>query len=52
MVEGAVSLSASKSMSPEQHAAAFEAWSANHRSTPPLFKHAVSREAMYEGRES
>jgi hypothetical protein len=39
-----------KTLSPEQRATAFEAWSANHRATPPLSDHAVSREAMYEGR--
>jgi hypothetical protein len=27
------------------------AWSANHRATPPLSDYAVSREAMYEGRD-
>ncbi len=37
--------------SPEERAAAFEAWSAQHRATPPLSEHAVSREAMHEGRE-
>jgi len=38
-------------LSPEERAAAFEAWSARHRPTPPLSDYAVSREAMYEGRE-
>ena len=37
---------------PEQRAIAFEAWSGGHRSTPFLSDHAVSREAMYEGRDS
>jgi hypothetical protein len=40
-----------KGLSPEQRAAAFEAWSANHRPTPPLSEYAVSRESMYEGRD-
>jgi hypothetical protein len=38
-------------LSPEERAAAFEAWSARHRPTPPLSDYAVSRQAMYEGRE-
>jgi len=36
-------------LTPEERAAAYEAWSAQHRSTPPLSDYAVSREAMYEG---
>jgi hypothetical protein len=51
MVEGAVFLENQKTLSPEERAAAFEAWSANHRPTPPLSDYAVSREAMYEGRD-
>ena len=39
-------------LSPEQRAAAFDAWSVNHRATPPLSDYAVSREAIYEGRNS
>ncbi len=50
IVEGAM-LPAKSTLSPEQRAAAFEAWSANHRATPPLSDYAVSREAMYEGRD-
>jgi hypothetical protein len=50
MVEGTV-LSTSRTMSPDERAAAFEAWSANHRPTPPLSDYAVSRESMYEDRE-
>jgi len=50
MVEGVV-LPAT-TLSPEQRAAAFEAWSVNHRATPPLSDYAVSREAIYEGRNS
>jgi hypothetical protein len=51
MVEGVVLPAAQKISSPEQRAAAFESWSANHRATPPLSDFAVSREAMYEGRD-
>jgi hypothetical protein len=51
MVEGVVLPAAPNTLSPEQRAAAFEAWSANHRLTPPLSDYAVSREAMYEGRD-
>ncbi|MFI5102945.1 MAG: hypothetical protein ACHP9V_06210 [Terriglobales bacterium] len=38
-------------MSAEERAAAFEAWSAGHRSTPLLSDHAVSRDGIYEGRD-
>ena len=51
MVEGAVLPATRKTRSPEQRAAAFEAWSANHRPSPPLPDHAVSRDVMYEGRD-
>ncbi|MGO8788158.1 MAG: hypothetical protein ACLQVL_12360 [Terriglobia bacterium] len=51
VVEGTVLPAARKRLSPEERAAAFEAWSAGHRRTPPLSDDAVSREAMYEGRE-
>jgi len=50
MVEGAVLPTSHKGLSAEERAAAFEAWSAGHRPTPPLSDDAVSREAMYEGR--
>lgn len=50
VVEGAVLPTTQKTLSAEERAAAFEAWSASHRPTPPLSDHAVSREAMYEGR--
>jgi hypothetical protein len=50
MVEGAVFSRAPKVRSPEERAAAFEAWSAGHRYTPPLSDRAVSRESMYEDR--
>jgi len=51
MVEGILLPAAPNTSSPEQRAAAFESWSANHRVTPPLSDYAVSREAMYEGRD-
>ena len=52
VIEGAVLPATQKALSPEERAAAFEAWSADHRLTPPLSDYAVSREAMYEGRDS
>lgn len=51
MVEGIMLPAMPRIPSPEQRAAAFEAWSASHRATPPLSDYAVSREAMYEGRD-
>lgn len=51
MVEGAVLPTTVKTLPPEERAAAFEAWSVGHRPTPPLSDYAVSREAMYEGRD-
>jgi hypothetical protein len=51
MVEGAVLPTSHQALSAEERAAAFEAWSAGHRPTPPLSDYAVSREAMYEGRD-
>ena len=51
VVEGTVLPAVKNQLSPEERAAAFEAWSARHRPTPPLSDYAVSREAMYEGRE-
>ena len=50
LVESAV-LPTEPMLSPEERAAAFEAWSASHRTTPLLSDHAVSRESMYEGRD-
>ena len=50
MVEGAVLVRTQGNASEEERAAAFEAWSAGHRATPLLSNYAVSREAMYEGR--
>lgn len=52
VVEGVILPAAPASLSFEQRAAAFEAWSANHRATPPLSDYAVSREAMYEDSDS
>ncbi len=49
MVEGAVLQKAQQTLTPEERAAAFEGWSANHRPTPDLSDHAVSRESMYDG---
>jgi len=51
MVEGAVLVKTPENTSAEERAAAFEAWSAGHRATPLLSDYAVSREAMYEGRD-
>jgi len=51
LVEGTVLPGVRNQLSPEDRAVAFEAWSAGHRPTPPLSDYAVSREAMYEGRE-
>lgn len=51
VVEGAVLPTMQKTLSAEQRAAAFEAWSAGHRPTPLLSDFAVSRESIYEGRE-
>ncbi len=48
MVEGAISPKSKARLTPEQRAAAFEAWSAGHRHTPPLSDYAVSRESIYE----
>jgi hypothetical protein len=52
MVERAISPGSKASLTPEQRAAAFEAWSAGHRYTPPLSDYAVSRESIYEGRDA
>jgi hypothetical protein len=52
VVEGAVLSTIQQKLSAEERAAAFETWSAGHRTTPPLSDHAVSRDAIYEGRDS
>lgn len=51
VVEGVVLPAVRKATSADERAAAFEAWSAGHRPTPPLSDHAVSRDGMYEGRD-
>jgi hypothetical protein len=51
VVEGVVLPATRKTLSAEQRAKAFEAWSASHRTTLPLSDYAVSREGMYDGRE-
>ena len=51
MLEGVILPAMPRIPSPEQRAAAFEAWSASHRTAPPLSDYAVSREAIYEGRD-
>ena len=51
VVEGVVLPMTQKTMPSEERAAAFEAWSAGHRSTPPLSDYAVSRDGIYEGRD-
>jgi hypothetical protein len=51
VVEDAVLPTMPKTLSAEERAAAFEAWSVGHRSTPPLSDYAVSRDAIYEGRD-
>ena len=52
VVEGAVLSTIQQKLSSEERAAAFETWSAGHRTTPPLSDYAVSRDAIYEGRDS
>jgi hypothetical protein len=51
VVEGAVLPATQNKISGEERAAAFEAWSAGHRATPPLSDYAVSRESIYEGQD-
>jgi hypothetical protein len=51
MVEGAVLPTMQKTLSAEERAAAFENWSAGHRTTAPLSDYAVSRDSIYEGRD-
>jgi len=53
VVEGAVLPTIHQKTSAEERALAFEAWSVGHRATtPPLSDYAVSRYAIYEGRDS
>jgi hypothetical protein len=49
MVEGVIQPKAGV-LTSDERADAFEAWSASHRTTPPLSDYAVSREGIYEGR--
>jgi hypothetical protein len=51
VVEGAALPTMPKTLSAEERAAALEAWSAGHRPTPPLSDYAVSRDAIYKGRD-
>jgi hypothetical protein len=51
LVEASV-FSGKQAMAPEERASSFEAWSAGHRATAPLSDDAVSREAMYKGRDA
>jgi hypothetical protein len=51
VVESAVFAGMKPALSGEERAAAFEAWAAGHRVTPPLSESAVSRESIYEDRE-
>ena len=51
LVEASV-FSGKQALVPEARASAYEAWSASHRATPPLSDDAVSREAMYKGRDA
>jgi hypothetical protein len=56
VVEGAVlptmpKALSSQGLSSEERASAFEAWSAGHRRGPLLSDYAVSRDAIYEGRD-
>ena len=48
ILEGAAISITQTTLSPEQRATAYEAWSAAHKPTPALSDHAVSRESMYE----
>ncbi len=50
IIEGSAPVPANTS-SPAERAAAFEAWAASHKPTPPLSDYSVSRESMYEGRD-
>ena len=52
MVESAMMPVTGNHLTPEQRAAAYEAWSASHRATPPLSDYSVSREGIYEGRDA
>ncbi len=51
MVESDVLPATPQTLSAEERAKGFEAWSAGHRPTPPLSDYGVSRYAMDEGRD-
>ena len=51
VVESAVLAGEQSTLPSEQRVAAFEAWAAGHRATPPLSDYAVTREGLYEGRD-
>ena len=51
VVESAVLPATQKTLSADERAAAFEAWSTGHRPAPLLSDYAVSRESIYEGRD-
>ena len=49
LVENALPLIKPATLSAEERAAEYEAWSAGHAYTPPLSDYAISRASMYEG---
>jgi hypothetical protein len=51
VIESAVLPAGQHTLSAEERAKEFEEWSAGHRPTTPLSDYAVSRDAMYEGRD-
>jgi hypothetical protein len=51
VIESAVLPVGQHTLSAEERAKEFEEWSAGHRPTTPLSDYAVSRDAMYEGRD-
>jgi hypothetical protein len=51
VLESAVLAGVQHALPGEERAAAFEAWAAGHRTTPPLSDDAVSRERIYDGHD-
>jgi hypothetical protein len=51
VIESAVLPAGQHTLLTEERAKEFEEWSAGHRPTTPLSDYAVSRDAMYEGRD-
>jgi hypothetical protein len=51
ILEGAAISITQTTLSPEQRAIAYEAWSAAHKPTPALSDHAVSRDTIYESHD-